>query len=427
MLLLILSVCFVLALVCIISRRIDKPFFLVFFFTTLYYSAGSYWYWGEVHGGYFLYQSWNVADIAESALILALSSLLVAIYVQVIKLYFFSTKILRYSRGEKCAHSPVRFYFVVFVGLVASTYTLASAKTHGSLNRSDPFILIAYQFSDILIPAIIFSFATKKSRFISVLLFAFFLYYAMSIGFRYKIFLVIVPLILVELFSFNLASPPSLGTRLKRIIVALIAAVLVVNLFSFMTLARKKFNSVEFSSEVVSEEKSKHDELYGFFAEGNTIIGLTAVKSIYLDAENPPYIYFQPFLDTVLELIPRALAPWRQTNISYLVFENALGDRARGSGTAYPYAGEYITMGGWIGILLGCFYYAGLYSYFSLKLDDFKSNAPIVSAYGSTLLAAFFGYYFYARGYSPQVLKGVIFVVIPYFFLMKPSPVGSGK
>jgi hypothetical protein len=184
---------------------------------------------------------------------------------------------------------------------------------------------------------------------------------------------------------------------------------ILIALFSVLTLVRTKFGGVDLDRGV---SVSVEGMLYSVFAESNVVFPLISILDIVEGDDG--YIYLQPVFDAVLELVPKVLVPWRQTG-GYIedVLGGLLVEEAISSGTAYPYVGELILMGGWVALAFGvlllsyvsmvCIRYASVL-FFGQRLRD--------CAYG--MIAVYFAYYFFSRGYLAQSVKGFLFVLLPY-------------
>ncbi|MGH9878062.1 MAG: hypothetical protein ACRD5H_10525, partial [Nitrososphaerales archaeon] len=301
------------------------------------------------------------------------------------------------------------FWILFGVACFSMAYVLIKGVALGGLNRSDPLILVFYQFSDLFIPVLLYSVAKKRFSKFNLIFISLFTTYAISVGFRYKLVLLYFPLILL-LLGENVGALK----KLKRRTYAVVTGCAVLVLFSLMTLTRKKFSGLDFSA---LEGVSLNLILYGLFAESNIIFGLLGILSEFLNKSN--FIYLQPIIDSVLELVPRFFLPDRITG-AYLVTGAAglVTDQAMKSGTAYPYFGEFLSMGGHAAGVIGVIVYASLYRRYA-KLNKLaglaKQEYMII---GAGILAVFFGYYNFSRGYLPQSVKGFIFVVMPYYYLI---------
>jgi hypothetical protein len=124
-----------------------------------------------------------------------------------------------------------------------------------------------------------------------------------------------------------------------------------------------------------------------------------------------------PFVDTVKEFIPHFLMPTRVSGLYTIPMQRGfLTIEGMGSGTVWPWIGEFMMMAGYLGIVIGPPTMAGIYVYLKSKL---KSNCGTHRQYtlGVALLATIVGYYHYSRGYTPQAVKGYVFIILPYIIL----------
>lgn len=412
-----LLLCALLVWIAATARRYESDFYWVFAATTIYYGVGGLWYWGTYRQGYFLGVYWG-SEVQYAAFLLCASSLFVVILARTLKYRSRGMFVVPEQVDVRQILLPPLFKKLFIIGMIGTCYVLFSVLFLGGLNRtSDSFILVAYQFSDLLIPVIIFLLATRGYRGWVLLLIVFYTCYGMAVGFRYRLFLFLVPIVIGEIRSYGRLGRSGGVRRFAKLAVGFVLGGGLLWLFSFMTAARRKFSGIDFATAGFSTFDSK---LYGLFSETNTLFGLVSAIRKYLDPQDVNYIYLIPFRDAILELIPKFLVPWRNTGQYYqTVAEGLVTDQAANSGTTYPFVGEYILMFGYIGIVLGCICYASLYAYFARSVARNSGGLRPLHGYGSALLAAFFGYYFYSRGYIPQVVKGVLFVVVPYIALLR--------
>jgi len=380
----------------------NRPLLLVMFISTFYYGVAGPLYWIYVNDGYFLDVFWGDKIIYAASLIVAYSIL-----------YGFFVS-FRFRRSPSVAIVPLRptstgFWAMFGLAAISIAYVFVNGVALGGLNRSDPFILVFYQFSDMCIPILLYSIARKRFSTFNVVCLLVFSLYAIAVGFRYKLVLLYFPIILLLL-----GGEVKNARQLRQRVVGIGIALLVLSVFSVMTLTRKKFSGVDLSalSGVGSDVA-----LYGLFAESNIIFGLLGVLSEFVDKHH--YIFFEPIFDSVLELIPKFFLAGRSTGNYLMVGANGLiSDQAINSGTAYPYFGEFLSMGGHLAAVVGVYVYACLYHrYSSLSRVAGAVNKDFITV-GLGVLAVFFGYYNFSRGYLPQSVKGFIFVVLPYFYLI---------
>lgn len=294
---------------------------------------------------------------------------------------------------------------LIVLGSSACFFVILTANSRGGA------FLIAYQFSDLLVPIAVYMFSLsdenprwkKASLIVSLLFFA----YCVFVGFRYKIILLLLPLTLVWLSN--------VAPR-KRIPYAATASGLLLGGLAMMTLTRSKFNGLNFDNLAGA---TGYSVLYGIFAETNLIFGLCSVLNNYLDKGIT--VGLTPFTDSFLELIPKFLYPDRVTGERiYVVLAGLGGEEAYNSATTYPFVGEMLMMGGIPGLILGCLSVALLIMIIHWLIRQIASTQSLLLG-GYGIISATFGYYFVSRGYLPQFSKALIFVVLPYMALLVTS------
>jgi hypothetical protein len=265
---------------------------------------------------------------------------------------------------------------------------------------NNAFFLIAYQLSDLAIPCIAFGLAARpKSRTMWLSALAF-IAYSVFAGFRYKLVLLMLPIWLVLL---------STTQGVSKRVVQFVVPVLVLAGFALITITRTKFSGLDLTG--VSRVSSQ-SFLYGFFSETNVLFGVTSILDTVLPKSN--YIYFTPFVDSLLELIPKVLIGSRNTGEQiYMVLEGLYTDEGFNSATTYPFFGEYLMMFGYLGFVLGVASAGSAAALLVAKVIKWSPSRSIASA-GVGLIAATFGYYYVSRGYLPQFTKALVFVVLPY-------------
>jgi hypothetical protein len=70
--------------------------------------------------------------------------------------------------------------------------------------------------------------------------------------------------------------------------------------------------------------------------------------------------------------------------------------------------------------VLGIVFFSVVYLFFKKSILNKKSDEKIILSM-LWLLGTFMGFYWYSRGYIPQIFKGFIFVIFPMIFLVKGS------
>ena len=377
---------------------------------------GGAYYWGAMRDGAFLGATWGAEIIVRSATILAAVTLLWAVSIFVFsKLTGQSEVAQSFARGEDRIpatpfETPIpNAYWVIFVlGLAASLFVLKSSSFASagdfSFTTRGPLFLIAYQFSDMLIPFALFMIATRGYTKPVLLIIAYFVFYAVLVGFRYKLALLFLPMLWDILISkrtifFKLAS-------------GALVALGGLALFAVMTLYRAKFGMPDLSVPLANPAVQA---MYGLFADTNVLFGFT---SIIVNFADPGHIIaFTPILDAFKEWIPHFIDPDRVTGIYAITVVAGLGVEAGlRSGTAWPWLGEFMMMFGWPAVIFGPAIMLLVYAFFKSKL---LASCATSRQYmiGLGLIAAMLAYYQFSRGYLPQIVKGYLFVLSPYIYL----------
>jgi hypothetical protein len=299
------------------------------------------------------------------------------------------------------------FWLMFLIGFVASLYVLKngsfSSRAYDYYHPTDPYMLLAFGISDVLVPVTIYAIATRGYSRLTLAMILYFIFYSVLVGFRYKIALLALPILLDQI----------LGTRpLKTKIVTLsLVGVGGFALFTVMTLYRSKFGMPDFSH-VTGDFNTL---VFGAFAEANVLFGLSSIIDNYANH----FIMYPvaPWLDSIKELIPHFIMPNRTsgeyTNALTMGLISLAGTE---SNMAWPWIGEALIMSSYFALIWAPAALAGLYVFLKSKLRQYAVS-PRYYTWGLGLLAAEIGYYHYSRGYMPQVVKGYIFLVGPYFFL----------
>lgn len=367
--------------------------------TGLYYAILGYMYWWNVEGGYFAGLYWG-DSLEESAELFTMAILITSCSYYLTSRQIHSPEKL--SSRTMPTNFPVKphelksFRAFTMLSIISCAFVFIDKDSRGSL------FLIAYQFSDLAIPAIIFALALspndKKYRTAAV----FFLFYCIFVGFRYKIILLSFPLLVLVLAN----SKPA-----KRFLVLTIFPALLIILFSIIQVTRVKFSGLDLS-QIKNIDTDKL--LYGLFADTNILFGVSSITSYILP--NEKLIYFQPFLDSVLELIPKIIIQDRDTGQQiYFVLEGLISNEGMNSATTYPFFGEYLNMFGYPGYWAGCILLGFLIAYLMKK--SYQKGIPQLTWTTAGIIAVLFGYYYVSRGYMPQFVKSLVFILTPYYIM----------
>ncbi len=383
------------------SKNDDKIFQGILLFSNLYFCGGSYFFWFTIQETYFAGLTWGEYRVGNAIMLLTVCTTIVSMTVFLLNL---NSKQFRPVRASySLSHSPLITWFFFGLGLAGSIIVFVDSIRSGYSGKSSIF-LIAYQFSDLLIPVIIYLVATKGISKINLALISYFVIYSIFVGFRYKIALLIIPLISLLFYS-NIK-------KSKKIFYAGLIGLVVLTLFTLLTLFRSKFSGIDLSRNI---EGGWASILYGFFAESNIIFGLASI--VLSNIESDKLYYFQPFLDIFREFVPRFLDPSksvgeyiRPMQVGFFTFEG------ENSGTAYPFIGEYGIMFGWSGIAVGVILFSALYTLLRRVLRKFALTGEHLIA-GLGLISAVMAYFNYSRGFLPAVAKSYIFIIFAYIVI----------
>lgn len=390
------------------SKKVDRFFLFVFLGSGFYYCVLGPLYWVYYEGGSFLGENWR-DEIPWSMTVLSAAVLVTSCFVVLL------SRVADRRRQEIFydLNLGLSYKILEVLGVVGAAYVTLTAVIGGAgFNKNDPLILIAYQFSDLLIPVVLFGSAVSGFNKSILLKIGLFFFYASLVGYRYKIVLMVVPLAVVYM-SYVREGEPKGRIVVRRVLVSVFSFVLI-SFLSVMTLVRSKFDGLDFSKLDLNDVDAL---LYSFFAESNIIFGMVGVMRSFVD--KGVELGFVPVYDAFKELVPRVFFQSRETGAYlYEVLGGLLSEEALNSGTAYPFVGEYLIMGGYFGAWVGCCLFAIFYYLLRSYLAKRTSQGGRIQLTGLGLIAVFFGYYYFSRGYFPQAIKGVLFVVLPYLFLV---------
>lgn len=384
-----------------------RIFLIVFTISTIYYGVLGPWYWLHYQQGFFLGTNWYYA-LDRVSWVFALTHFIV-ISVSMLLLGKENQADLK-TRSAVSTRNPRATSALLGIGFLSAGYVLmaggnvaASGTTAGG-----PFFLIAYQFSDLAIAAILFI-ATQPNSKASKVIFLVAVYLALAViaGFRYKIALLLGPLLVL---SFMKKRRRSIAWRAGIIV----AGVAVAFVFAVMTVARNKFVGIDFD---VLSTITYDDLVYGLFAETNLVFGLASALDHF--GSDYDFVGFSPIRDIFVQFIPRFLYADKDlyghlVDVAYGISNST---ESQQSGTTIPFFGEYFVMFGWWGYAVGTSLYAMLAVFLIKRVRALALTSSQFYA-GIGLVAVFIGYYYFSRGAVAQIFKGFIFVCLPYLYLL---------
>lgn len=404
------------------GRHVLRPVFVVYTICAGYYGILAYIFWNNIEGGYFLGVYWG-DYIFDAAFVLCVA---VIFQILVIKLIYYtieedySTRQINIISESEVDKYILSYLGIGLLGCLGVFFLKGDAIVDGEIKKGGIF-LILYQISDLAIPGILLLYARlgRCNLYLGVLII--YLAYAVISGLRYKIILLVIPLVSMYLSGDNLLYNVASNSvsKFKKIFSLSVFSLFGLWFLTVLTLARKKFSG--FNLDVIFD-LSESDYLYALMAESNIIFGLIAIIRQFV--ESGEKIFFNPILDVLKDFIPRILYSERTSGEHLVIAMQGLGtNEAMASGTAHPYIGEFLAMFGWGGIPVVVFFVSVVVVWFTKCVATF-SGAVLKKSYldcGVGVLAAFFGYYFFSRGYLPQAVKTFLFVVFPYWFALKMS------
>ncbi len=147
-------------------------------------------------------------------------------------------------------------------------------------------------------------------------------------------------------------------------------------------------------------------------------------------ASNPPeWIWFEPYVISVVRLVPSFIWPDKPTASYLSLFASYFFDQnaALSAGLAAPQQVEMLYQFGWIGVFALAFVYFTLISRLQSAVARIAYDARIA---GLSLIPPFFGYYMQSRGYFYQMFLEAIFTFLPPFLVhigMAPRLSGSAN
>jgi len=248
-------------------------------------------------------------------------------------------------------HLSLAFWILLLVGFASSAYVLKNGSFAATayMQGSDPYMLIALTVSDMLVPIAVYVIATQGYSAFAFGLIGYFIFYSVLVGFRYKLALLGLPILLDQI----------LGARPLRtkVITLSIVGVGGFALFTVMTLYRSKFGMPDFSRQT---NINGNPLIFGAFAEANILFGLSSIVDNYADRL---IMYpLTPFLDSIKELVPHFILPSRTSGDYTVPMRMGLISFAgTQSNMAWPWIGEAMIMTSYAALLWAPAALAGLY------------------------------------------------------------------
>jgi hypothetical protein len=227
-----------------------------------------------------------------------------------------------------------------------------------------------------------------------------------SLGFRYRIVIVIVPCLLI--WYLVRQSRPNL-------VVLGIAAAALVFIAGFIEVTRK----YGFGLNLQSLEDRSTGEV---FSQGfnDSQIFLTTSGMISVTPTSNPYVGLQPFISVLQFPIPKAWWPAKDT---YGYMERALQSFFThptlgnlGEGAFVLCYGEWYLMGGWVALVLMSVLFGWLLRCLWNWLLLRRHEPLAIAIYA---LTASYLYMVVSRGYMAQIVAGFVFTIAPLFWIYR--------
>lgn len=398
---------YILAVRFVIKDFPSRLFVSVFTISTIYYGVLGPWYWIEYRDGYFLGVDWAVELEMVSWSFLLVHFFVLALFCMRSNNPSYGTKFEPHN--QKLAGETYQVRVLFWLGWLAAIYVVISGGkvSEGAELTADPLLLIMLQASNLPIPVLLYVAASRGVSMRWGIGVAAYIAFAVMVGLRYKILLLVGPLLLWFYFL------PRKNQAVTRYLI-LIGGIATFALFSVMTIARSKFSGLSLDA---IADADLDGILFGAFADTNLIFGLASCFNIY-DAHYE-FVGFQPLIEVITQFVPRFLAPDKHlyTHLEDITFSLGNSLESLNAAVSIPFFGEYYAMFGWVGVAIGILLYSlavsSLLDWICVHSVDFGQMLM-----GVGLLVLFFGYYYFSRGSMAQISKGFVFVCLPYLFLI---------
>ena len=286
-------------------------------------------------------------------------------------------------------------YFGAFEAIIASGFQ--QGLNFGELNN------IFLEGVNILIPGIILMFISLcysgKNKTFTYGLIYFTISLFLSIGFRSRVIMLLIPCYYIYFFSKN-RKPP----------------VLLSSFFAFILLSASAFieeTRVYFAGFNLSRGDFDINNLFFVaFAESNTFI----TSSIIFDVipRDLPFVGTSPISETIIKFTHILGLSEKIDDPYYSEIINNIYSIFHSQGAAYLGFAEYYLMGGWIGLIISGIFFGyslkRLWIWFLSSSEDYMRQAIYFTSIG-------FLYMVFSRGFLPQIVTFYIFMIVPLLIL----------
>lgn len=243
------------------------------------------------------------------------------------------------------------------------------------------------------------SFSGKKNYFISSISLILTILIYLSLGFRYRLFLLICPIFLYILVNGNFS-------KFKNLLFAIFGSIFSLILFT-------NFESINMMKFGLNRITTIFD-LYKILITGETSTFLTTSGVINVVPEKLKFINFYPIYKTLIHPIPSGLfnkeAGDYIKKLLFAIYDNTFVFK----GSAYLYFGEYYYMFGWFGIFIFSFLLGSIMKRLWIWINLHQDEQLAQVVYLSNLTYIFM---IITRGYLPQQFHLYMFTVFPINFI----------
>lgn len=384
----------------------ERIFLVVFTVSTIYYGILGPWYWWSFREAAFLGVDWSDMFTRVVGSFLLVHLIVVATLSWGGRSVAPQVADLRLQSRSKTTWLED---IILLLGAMACVYVVVVGAnvSAGMELTDDPYLLIFLQLSNLPIAVLLYWVGRDGLNFRWLVLCALYVGFAVIVGLRYKIILLLAPLIL---FLYFYPKKHQLLVRGGMIF----SGVVMLALFAIMTITRDKFSGLNLDNLATADFEMY---MFGLFAETSVIFSLASALSIF--GNNVEFVGLTPVFEAFTQFIPRFMYPEKHLygHLEDMMWGLGHSMEALNAKTMPPFFAEYYAMFGWGGVIVGTVLYTlgTVYSLRYIKKIGVSARQILVA---SSLLIVFVGYYYFSRGSIAQIFRGIIFIGVPYFIFM---------
>ena len=240
------------------------------------------------------------------------------------------------------------------------------------------------------------SFSLKKNYFITFISLLITILVYLSLGFRYRVFLLISPIFIYILVNGSFS-------KFKNLLFAIFGTIFSIILFT----------NLEFLN-IFKFRLSEIFDIYKIFISGETSVFLTTSGLMNIIPDNLKFINFYPIYKTLIHPIPSQFFNKEAGDYLFKLLFSIYDYSSAYKGAAYFYFGEYYYMFGWLGIFVFSFLLGTIMKRFWIWINLHQDESLAQLVYISNLTYIFM---IVTRGYLPQQLHLYMFTVFPINFI----------